>query len=150
MTRQRTRFWQQEGGYAMSFWAVFISTVLVPLMVLTIDVGRLFYTRGEIQKAADAAALAAVREVHVVHYMNTKEIIFHDGTVQYAQQYAINNTTYLRKQKISPRITRIIVNDATKTVHVQMEADVSAMFPAYLQTGTVTAWGEAQVRILNR
>ena len=51
-----------EHGYAMAFWAIFLGTVMVPLMVLAWDVGRLFYARGEIQKAADAAALAAARE----------------------------------------------------------------------------------------
>ena len=38
----------------MAFWAIFLGTVMVPLMVLAWDVGRLFYARGEIQKVADA------------------------------------------------------------------------------------------------
>ena len=62
----QVHLWRQapenEHGYVTAFWAIFLGTVMVPLMVLAWDVGRLFYARGEIQKAADAAALAAARE----------------------------------------------------------------------------------------
>jgi hypothetical protein len=42
-----------EHGYAMAFWAIFLGKVMVLLMVLAWDVGRLLYARGEIQKVAD-------------------------------------------------------------------------------------------------
>ncbi len=56
---------------------------MVPLMVLAWDVRRLFYARGEIQKAADAAALAAAREVDALHYM-LGEVLLHQGAVVHA------------------------------------------------------------------
>ena len=121
-----------EHGYAMAFWAIFLGTVMVPLMVLAWDVGRLFYARGEIQKAADAAALAAAREVDVPHYMLTGEVLLHQGAVSFASHYAGQNITYLPGTGISPRITRIVVNNTTKTVYVQMTADVSPLFPEFL------------------
>ena len=139
-----------EHGYAMAFWAVFMGTVMVPLMVLAWDVGRLFYARGEIQKAADAAALAAAREIDVPHYMLTGEVLLHQGAVGFATHYAERNITYLPGTGISPRITRIVVNNTTKTVYVQMTADVSPLFPEFLQVRPISAWGEAQVRVSGR
>ena len=139
-----------EHGYAMAFWAIFLGTVMVPLMVLAWDVGRLFYARGEIQKAADAAALAAAREVDVPHYMLTGEVLLHQGAVGFASRYAEQNTNYLPGTGISPRITRIVVNNTTKTVYVQMTADVSPLFPGFLQVRPISAWGEAQVWVSGR
>jgi len=134
----------------MAFWAIFLGTVMVPLMVLAWDVGRLFYARGEIQKAADAAALAAAREVDVPHYMLTGEVLLHQGAVGFASHYAERNITYLPDTGISPRITRIVVNNTTKTVYVQMTADVSPLFPKFLQVRPISTWGEAQVRASER
>jgi uncharacterized membrane protein len=131
-----------EHGYAMAFWAIFLGTVMVPLMALAWDVGRLFYVRGEIQKAADAAALAAAREVDVPHYMLTGEVMLHQGAVGFASHYAERNITYLPGTGISPRITRIVVNNTTKTVYVHMTADVSPLFPEFLQVRPIPAWGE--------
>ena len=136
-----------ERGYALAFWAIFLATVIVPLMVLAWDVGRLFYARGEIQKAADAAALAAAREVDVPHYMQTGEVVLHQGAVVQASFYARSNIAYLPRVGISPRITRIVVNNASKTVLVQMQADVSPLFPDFLQVRPISVWGEAQVRL---
>jgi uncharacterized membrane protein len=139
-----------EHGYAMAFWAIFLGTVMVPLMVLAWDVGRLFYARGEIQKAADAAALAAAREVDVPHYVLTGEVLLHQGAVGFATHYADRNITYLPGTGISPTITRIVVNNTTKTVYVQMTADVSPLFPEFLQVRPISAWGEAQLRMSKR
>jgi uncharacterized membrane protein len=134
----------------MAFWAIFLGTVMVPLMVLAWDVGRLFYARGEIQKAADAAALAAAREVDVPHYMLTGEVLLHQGAIVHATHYAQRNITYLPETGISPRVTRIVVNNTTKTVYVQMTADVSPLFPEFLRVRPISAWGEAQVRVSGR
>ena len=56
----------------------------------------------------------------------------------------------LRAAGISPTITRIVVNNVTKTVYVQMTADVSPLFPEFLQVSPISAWGEAQVRVSGR
>jgi uncharacterized membrane protein len=119
----------------------------MPLIILAWDVGRLFYARGEIQKAADAAALAAAREVDVPHYMLTGEVLLHQGAVGFATHSAERNITYLPGTGISPRITRIVVNNTTKTVYVQMKADVPPLFPEFLQVRPISTWGEAQVRV---
>jgi hypothetical protein len=47
------------------------------------------------------------------------------------------NTIYLPRTGISPRITRTVVNNTTKTVYVQMAADVSPLFPRFLQVNPI-------------
>jgi hypothetical protein len=42
-----------------------------------------------------------------------------------------------------------VVNSTAKTVYVQMTADVSALFPEFLQVRPISVWGEAQVRYLD-
>jgi hypothetical protein len=79
--------------------------------------------------------------------MLTGEVLLHQGAVSFATHYAERNITYLPGTDISPRITRIVVNNTTKTVYVQMTADVSPLFPEFLQVRPISAWGEAQVRV---
>jgi uncharacterized membrane protein len=43
-------------GYSLTFWTIFFGFILIEL-------GRYFYARAEIAKAADAAALAAAAEI---------------------------------------------------------------------------------------
>ena len=44
-----------EQGSSMAWTAVFLTTVLLPLMLLVIDGSRLLYIRGRLQTATDAA-----------------------------------------------------------------------------------------------
>jgi len=126
---------------------VFLATVMMPLMILTWDVGRLFYARGELQKAADAAALAAVREVDVVHYMKTEEVILSSSAPAYARGYALVNSDHLRQKGITPSITNIVMDNNRKTVLVRLQADLSALFPEFIHLPPTSVWGKAQVRL---
>ncbi len=51
-------------GYSLTFWTVFLGFIMIPIMALSIELGRYFYARAEIAKSADAAALAAAAEIH--------------------------------------------------------------------------------------
>jgi hypothetical protein len=145
MRDHRLRF--NEHGYATAFWAVFIGAVMIPLLVLVWDVGRLFYARGEVQKAADAAALAAAQEVDVQHYAQYRELVLHRGALVQAYHYAIGNIEFLPGADIYPTIDRVVVNNDTKTVWVLMSANADPLFPAWLRPGPISAWGEAQARV---
>ncbi len=46
---------KSETGSSMAWTAVFLAAVLMPLMLFIIDGSRLFYVRGRLQTAADAA-----------------------------------------------------------------------------------------------
>jgi uncharacterized membrane protein len=48
-----------EHGSSMAWTAVFLITVLLPLMLLVVDGSRLLYIRGRLQTATDAACEAA-------------------------------------------------------------------------------------------
>ena len=54
--RESSRF---EHGSSMAWTAVFLVTVLMPLMLLIVDGSRLLYIRGRLQTASDAACEAA-------------------------------------------------------------------------------------------
>jgi uncharacterized membrane protein len=46
---------QSEQGSSMAWTAIFLATVLMPLMLFVIDSSRLLYVRGRLQTATDAA-----------------------------------------------------------------------------------------------
>ena len=46
---------KSEQGSSMAWTAIFLTTVLMPLMLFVIDGSRLLYVRGRLQTAADAA-----------------------------------------------------------------------------------------------
>jgi uncharacterized membrane protein len=48
-------FKKSERGSSMAWTAIFLTTVLVPLMLFVIDGSRLLYVRGRLQTATDAA-----------------------------------------------------------------------------------------------
>ncbi|PKO04449.1 MAG: hypothetical protein CVU41_16935 [Chloroflexi bacterium HGW-Chloroflexi-3] len=45
-------------GYSLTFWTVFFGFVLIPILALSIELGRYFYTRVKIAKAAAAAEIS--------------------------------------------------------------------------------------------
>jgi len=50
-------------GYSLTFWTIFFGFILIPMLALSIELGRYFYARAEVTKAADATALAAAEEI---------------------------------------------------------------------------------------
>jgi len=51
----QVRIKKSEQGSSMAWTAIFLAAVLMPLMLFVIDGSRLFYVRGRLQTAADAA-----------------------------------------------------------------------------------------------
>ena len=70
----RIRLFADRRGYSATFWAVFFGFVLVPILALSIELGRYFYARAEIAKAADAAALAAAAEIRTRVFEETGDL----------------------------------------------------------------------------
>src|SRR3989337_1441647 len=56
----RKRVVLNDKGVAVWFVLLIIAFVFLPFMVLTIDMAYVYYTRGQLHNAADAAALAGV------------------------------------------------------------------------------------------
>ncbi|HEY9073224.1 MAG TPA: pilus assembly protein TadG-related protein [Desulfobaccales bacterium] len=79
---------------------VFFTLVLTGLLILTavaIEVGRIVYARGEVGKAADAAALAAAARINVPENRETGQMVFLPDVYSSAQDAAIMNASTLAK-----------------------------------------------------
>jgi len=138
---------RHEAGYSMVFWAVILALVFVPLMALAWDVSRLMYVRGELQKAADAAAEAAARQVDIAHYRQTGETLLRPEAVQEACYVAYLNTRYLRARGYNPWVTHILVDQGSRTVRVGLAARMHILIPSITPPVTVHAEGVAQARM---
>jgi uncharacterized membrane protein len=134
-------------AYSTLWWVGFLTFCLVPLAAFALGLGRYFYARAEVQKAADAGALAAAQEVDVTIYQNEGRIVLKPSAAGTAGVYADLNCGYLAARGIYPRITGITVDQGRRTVSVSMAADASALFPSVLHGITVHAVGEAEVRL---
>ena len=150
MVKTLLRFWRDERGYSLVWTAGVTAFVFVPMLALTIGVGRWFVCKGELQKAADLAALAAAQEVDVVHFRETGQIILLPSAYSVASEYASLNSNYLHARGVGPRLIRAWVNPSKHTVRVRLEADVSSLFPRDLPSIVIRAEGTAQVKGLNR
>ncbi len=120
---------------------------LVPLAAFTVGLGRYFYARAEVQKAADAAALAAAQEVDIAVYRDEGRIELMGSAYSTAGSYAAMNSGYLTARGIYPQVTGIVVDQGRRTVTVSMAADASSQFPSVLNGVVVRAEGEAEVRL---
>jgi Flp pilus assembly protein TadG len=137
-------------AYSSTFWALFIGVIFVPMMALTFDIGRYLYAKGEVGKAADAAAVAAAMEINWRAFRENGDLQPTSETYAVAQRYANMNNDYLARQDIWPRVRSIRVNAANNTVYVSVEADLSVMFPSIVPLLIVDEGGEAQVRSFRR
>ena len=133
-------------GYSMTFWAVFIAFILVPIMALSIELGRYFYAKAEVAKAADAAALAAAAEINQRVFETSGDLQPTSNTWVNAQAYASMNDNYLANYGIHAIVTGISVNAGADTVLVHVSADLDRFFPNVVPTVVVTERGEANIR----
>ena len=128
---------------------VFFALILTGLLLLTavgIEIGRIVYARGEVGKAADAAARAAASRINVALYRETGEIEFLPDVYATAQSYASMNSTFLRSRHIGVAVTGISVDAATQVVSVSVSADLSSLIPGILPfQGTYQVTGYAEV-----
>ncbi len=133
-------------GYSTLWWAAVLGLILAPMAGLAIDVGRYAYARGEIYKAADAGALAGAQMVDIPLYEFTGILEFSPDAPGVAQAYVDRNTSYLGSRGIHPSITGMWIDQANKTVHVEVSADISRLFPQVVPSVIIHGHGIAQVR----
>ena len=141
-----------DAGYSMLWWAVFIAVIIVPLMVLSVEVGRYMHARGEIQKGADLAALAAAQEVDIPYLQLTGQLRLTEQASPIASDYLARNLAYLARQGVNAQVRAIrVVNPssgglALPQVEVETTANLSRLFPAFLPSVIVNVIGVAEVR----
>jgi Flp pilus assembly protein TadG len=130
---------------------VFFALILTGLLLLTaigIEVGRIVYARGEVGKAADAAALASASRIDVALYRETGEVTFLPDVYATAQEYASINSAFLQRRDIGVAVTGISVDLPTQVVSVTVFADLSSLIPGILPfQGVYAITGMAQAHI---
>jgi Flp pilus assembly protein TadG len=130
---------------------VFFALILTGLLLLTaggIEIGRIVYARGEVGKAADAAALAAASRINVTLYRETGEIQFLPDVYAMAQSYASMNSAFLSSRHIGVAVTGISVDAVTRVVSVSVSADLSSLIPGILPFGGIyQITGTAEARM---
>ena len=138
---------RQQHGQMTVFFALILTGLLL-LTAVGIEIGRIVYARGEVGKAADAAALAAASRIDVVLYRETGEIQFLPDVYATAQSYASMNSAFLRGRHIGVAVTGISVDAVTQVVSVSVAADLSSLIPGVLPfEGEYRVTGYAEVRI---
>ncbi|MEI7845882.1 MAG: pilus assembly protein TadG-related protein [Chloroflexota bacterium] len=135
-------------GYSLTFWAVFIGLVFVPIFAMAIELGRYFYAIAEVQKAADAAAVAASAEINQQVFQNSGKLVPTSKSWSNAQSYVTLNTAGLSAKGVHAFVTGIQISGNDNTVSVNVSADLSILFPSVVPKVLVTQTGEAKLRAL--
>ena len=137
-------------GYSLTFWTIFFGFILIPIMALSIELGRYFYARAEIAKSADAAALAAAAEISQRVFEETGDLQPTSKTWANAQAFASMNNRYLAQYGVNAVVTGISVNAREDTVLVQVSANLERVFPSIVPNVNVTEKGMAEIRAFTR
>ena len=146
----KLRLLQDKRAYSLTFWTVFFGFILIPIMALSIELGRYYYARVEIAKAADAAALAAAAEISQRVFEETGDLQPTSRTWANAQAYASMNNSYLAQYGVNAVVTGISVDAGNDTVLVQVSANLERLFPSVVPEVTVTENGFAEIRAFTR
>jgi hypothetical protein len=133
-------------GGSLVIWALFLATVVLPLMLVAIEGVRLLYVRGELQKAADAAAEAAAQRLDVPRFERLGEISFLPDAAAEAWTIASINASYLFQRGVYVQPEGIYVDG--RKVLVRLRASVRPLLPALSRFPLVVrAQGEAELRV---
>ncbi|MCX6056104.1 MAG: pilus assembly protein TadG-related protein [Chloroflexi bacterium] len=132
----------------MTFWAVFIGLVLVPVLSLAIELGRYFYAIAEVQKAADAAAVAASADFDVRVFEETGVLIPTASTWGTARTYAALNGAGLAAKGVRVFVSGIQVSNRGNTLQVEVSANLSRLFPSLVPEVLVSRIGVASLRAM--
>lgn len=136
-------------AYTMTFWAVFIGFVMIPAFALAIELGRYFYAKSEVAKAADASAVAASAEINQRAFRDSGSLSPTAKTWANAQSYVSQNTAGLSSKGVHAYVTGIQVSGSDNMVAVNVSANLSVLFPSIVPSITVTEVGTAKLRALS-
>jgi hypothetical protein len=118
---------KEERGGALAILVMFI-TFSIALSAVVVDVGRLYYTKADVQDRAEAVALAAVQDIVNGEY-TAKRV---------AQEYADINGLY---------VTSIEANEIEKTVTVIAEDTIPLYFAKIFGRDQQTLTGKAKAKL---
>ena len=135
MQRKRT-----EQASSLAWTAVFLVTVLMPLMLLVIDGSRLLYIRGRLQTATDAACEAAAWTAgDRLNYPRTGQTrLGNNGYVVEVAQNAFASTLNERTRMAFTPQLMVTLDDANNQILCSATALVPVLFSAVGVTPQVT------------
>jgi Flp pilus assembly protein TadG len=128
----------------------FILTILLLGLMLAVSLHfrRIVYARGEVSKAADAAALTAACQLDLAAYRETSQILFLPNTSATTQDYTTFNAGFLVRHGIGVSVSQIWVDPGSQLVYVTVVADLASLLPGFLShNGNYRATGYAHPRI---
>ena len=136
-----------ENGQVIPFF-IFIIMALGLMTAVGLQIGRIVYARGEVGKAADAAALAAAARLDVSTYRETGQIVFLPDAPATAQDYASRNAGFLASHGIAVTVTQIWIDADSRVVYVTVSVDLSSLLPGFLEhRGKYSVTGYARARM---
>ncbi len=142
------RFLLGRRAYAMPFYAIVLSTVALPLLILSVDVTRYFYMRTHLQAAADAACEAAAQALDLPYFRSTGE-----GRINLSQASGMasrefgSSTIEQGITKYAPRLTGLSFV-SPRAVRCRAAADMIPTF--YLGTITASVETVSDMRVSRR
>jgi len=119
----RRRVFRQD-GFAYAYVALVLAFVVLPLSIAGADLVRLAWARGELQKAADAAAEAGAQMGDLYVWKQSGQVQLLPEAPAVADRVARANADYLYQKQIYPHLDFIVVDEATNTVRVGLSATV--------------------------
>lgn len=152
MSRQRAGCSRKPGKYSeagqMIPFFIFMILALGLMTAVGLLIGRIVYARGEVGKAADAAALAAAARLDVITYRETGVMIFLPDASAAAQEYASRNASFLSKHGIRVSVTRLWIDSSSQMTFVTVSANLVSLLPGFLQhQGSYSVTGYAKARM---
>jgi hypothetical protein len=128
------RLYIDQRGYSSIFWAIFFGFVLVPIMALSISLGRFTYAR------------AAAAEISHRVFRDSGDLQPTSQTWINAQAFASINNGYLAQYGVNAVVTGISVDANADTVLVLVSANLDRLFPSVVPDVVVTERGFAEIR----
>jgi hypothetical protein len=133
---------------ALTFRTIFFGFILIPILALSVELGRDFYARAEVAKAADARRAAADISQRV--FEETWNLQPTSKTWANAQAFASMNNSYLAQYGISAVVAGISVDAGEDTVLVQVSANLDRLFPSVVPDVIVTESAYSRIRMFTR
>ena len=128
----------------------FILTILLLGLILAVcpHIRRIVYARGEVDKAADAAVLAATSQLDLAAYREAGQILFLPNTPAMTQDYIQRNAGFLVRYGIGVSVSQIWIDAGSQLDYVTVTADLATLLPGFLShSGHYRAIGYTQACI---
>jgi Flp pilus assembly protein TadG len=126
----------------------FIASMLLLVLAAGIVLGRIAMANADIQRAADAAALAAAANIDVPVWRDQGRLAYTASAYSAAQSQASANASYLRAQGIPVSVTQLWLDPGRQRAYVSVSADIQSLLPSFLPySGSTARTGVAQTRM---